>query len=61
VNLRPSVTGLSCEVVATGLLGTVNVTVTAYGQTCLQQTVQVNIVTDFADTLTVTAGNATPQ
>lgn len=61
VTLRPSVDGLRCEVVASGILGTVNVTVTALGQTTLQQTVQINILTDFADTLGVTAGNPIPQ
>lgn len=59
--LIPSTDGLSCQVVATGTVGTVLVTFDALGQTAIQQVVQVNIVTDFANTVLLSTSQSIPQ
>jgi hypothetical protein len=61
VTLRPSTDGLSCDVVANGPTGVVNVTMTATGQTLITQVVQITIVTDYADTITLTTSSPIPQ
>lgn len=59
--LRPSADGFTCDVVAAGTIGVCNVTCNAVGQTPVSVTTQVTIVTDYADTLSVTYGTVVPQ
>lgn len=59
--LIPSVDGLSCQVVANGPVGTVKVTFDALGQSAIQLVVSINIVTDFANQVTLTTSSAIPQ
>jgi hypothetical protein len=59
--LVPSSDGSTCDVVAKGPVGVVTVTCTATGQTVLTFLAQITIITDYADTLTLTTSVPIPQ
>ena len=59
--LVPAANGSTCDVVAKGPVGVVTVTCTALGQTLLTFLAQITIITDYADTLTLTTSVPVPQ
>lgn len=59
--ILPSTDGLSCVVTANGVVGVVNVTCTALGQTSLSGVVQISIITDYANALVLSTSVPVPQ